>query len=48
MNAPEVSSGIGLRLLQKMGWQPGEGLGKSGDGPLEPLSLEVGFYLKLW
>lgn len=36
-----MSSGVGLKLMQKMGWTPGEGLGKCRDGPLEPLSLEV-------
>ncbi|VDD90985.1 unnamed protein product [Enterobius vermicularis] len=39
--ASRVSSGVGLKLMQKMGWTPGEGLGKCRDGPLEPLSLEV-------
>lgn len=27
--------------MQKMGWTPGEGLGKGRDGPLEPLVLDV-------
>lgn len=30
-----------MTLLQKMGWQPGEGLGKNKEGTLEPLRLEV-------
>ena len=30
-----------MALLQKMGWQPGEGLGKNKEGTLEPLKLEV-------
>ncbi|CAG0887211.1 unnamed protein product [Darwinula stevensoni] len=31
----------GRRLLEKMGWKPGEGLGKNKEGTLEPLSMEV-------
>ena len=27
--------------MQKMGWKPGEGLGKERDGNLEPLMLDV-------
>lgn len=30
-----------MHLLQKMGWKPGEGLGKEKTGALEPLLLEV-------
>lgn len=30
---------VGFRLLQKAGWNVGEGLGKSGDGILEPLKV---------
>lgn len=30
-----------MHLLQKMGWRPGEGLGKEKTGTLEPLLLEV-------
>lgn len=30
-----------MRLLQRMGWQPGKGLGKQEDGQLEPLLLDV-------
>lgn len=30
-----------MHLLQKMGWKPGEGLGKEKTGSLEPLLLEV-------
>lgn len=32
---------MGMALLQKMGWQPGEGLGKNKEGSLEPLRLEI-------
>lgn len=30
-----------MALLQKMGWKPGEGLGKNKEGTLQPLLLEV-------
>lgn len=32
---------MGMALLQKMGWRPGEGLGKNKEGTLIPLQLEV-------
>ncbi|XP_056640314.1 protein Son isoform X1 [Diorhabda sublineata] len=40
-SAAPVSGGMGMHLLQKMGWKPGEGLGKDRTGALEPLLLEV-------
>lgn len=36
-----LDSGMGMHLLQKMGWRPGEGLGKNKEGQLEPLALDV-------
>uniref|UniRef100_A0A182QHT5 G-patch domain-containing protein n=1 Tax=Anopheles farauti TaxID=69004 RepID=A0A182QHT5_9DIPT len=36
-----VTGGMGMHLLQKMGWQPGEGLGKEKNGSLQPLLLDV-------
>ncbi|EFA12364.2 Protein SON-like Protein [Tribolium castaneum] len=41
VTATPVSGGMGMHLLQKMGWKPGEGLGKEKTGALEPLLLEV-------
>ncbi|XP_064488769.1 serine/arginine repetitive matrix protein 2-like [Ornithodoros turicata] len=35
--AMPVLEGIGMHLLRKMGWNPGEGLGKNKEGALEPL-----------
>ena len=39
--APPVQGGIGMFLLQKMGWKPGDGLGKDNEGSREPLMLDV-------
>lgn len=36
-----VTGGMGMALLQKMGWKPGEGLGRSKTGSLQPLLLDV-------
>lgn len=36
-----VNSGMGMHLLKKMGWTPGEGLGKERNGSLTPLLLEL-------
>lgn len=36
-----VNSGMGMHLLKKMGWTPGEGLGKESNGSLTPLLLEL-------
>ncbi|OQR78447.1 protein SON-like [Tropilaelaps mercedesae] len=35
--ARAVEGGIGMALLQKMGWKPGTALGKNREGALEPL-----------
>lgn len=36
-----MKSQFGLKMLQKMGWTPGEGLGKNKEGSTEPLLLDV-------
>ena len=35
---PAVVTGIGKRLLEKMGWKDGQGLGKQGEGRTEPVA----------
>ncbi|XP_071540632.1 uncharacterized protein [Panulirus ornatus] len=39
--AAPVRPQFGLKMLQKMGWSPGEGLGKNKEGTIEPLMLDV-------
>jgi hypothetical protein len=34
---PSFDSTIGQKLLQKMGWKEGEGLGKDGQGIVNPI-----------
>jgi len=40
-NLTPVSGGIGMKLLQKMGWKPGQVIGKRGEGYAEPIALTV-------
>uniref|UniRef100_A0A0B7AJ79 G-patch domain-containing protein n=1 Tax=Arion vulgaris TaxID=1028688 RepID=A0A0B7AJ79_9EUPU len=40
-HAAPVNGGIGMFLLQKMGWKQGEGLGKNNEGSREPLMLDI-------
>ncbi|XP_067941869.1 G patch domain-containing protein 11-like [Watersipora subatra] len=35
------SNNKGFALLKKMGYKPGEGIGKSGEGRLEPVGIEL-------
>lgn len=41
MTARPVTGGMGMELLKKMGWRPGEGLGKNRKGVVEPISFRV-------
>ena len=38
-SADRVSGGIGEKLLQKMGWSQGQGLGKTGAGDVDPVEI---------
>ena len=40
-SAAPVQGGIGMFLLQKMGWSQGQGLGKNNEGETLPLMLDV-------
>ncbi|KAJ2826882.1 squalene synthetase-like protein, partial [Coemansia sp. 'formosensis'] len=41
-NAPEVgSSNIGHKMLQQMGWQPGQGLGAKEEGRATPVDVMI-------
>ncbi|GMR53290.1 hypothetical protein PMAYCL1PPCAC_23485 [Pristionchus mayeri] len=40
-NTMPVVSGVGMKLMQKMGWNPGEGLGRENQGDTLPLVLDV-------
>lgn len=39
--ASPLKSDFGMRMLKKMGWSPGEGLGKDKSGPLEPMLFDI-------
>lgn len=41
LNTAPVTSGMGMHLLRKMGWTPGQGLGLHENGGLQPLLLEL-------
>lgn len=41
MQKPMTNSSFGLRMLQKMGYQQGEGLGKDGSGIKEPIQVKL-------
>ena len=40
-NLKPIRDGVGLRLLQKMGWTHGQPLGKNRAGFLNPVTFEV-------
>lgn len=40
-NLAPIRGGVGMRLLQKMGWKPGQIIGKRGEGGYEPIALTV-------
>ncbi|KAJ2006415.1 hypothetical protein GGI04_001887, partial [Coemansia thaxteri] len=37
------SDNVGFKLLAKLGWQQGQGLGAAGDGIVEPIRLQTRF-----
>ncbi|XP_033111414.1 uncharacterized protein LOC117112440 isoform X2 [Anneissia japonica] len=39
-NSKKITSGIGMQLMKKMGWSGEGGLGKKGQGIVEPVSVE--------
>lgn len=36
-----ITSLFGMKMMRRMGWTPGEGLGKNKKGTLEPLLVDV-------
>lgn len=38
---PIEDTNVGHRLLQKFGWKPGQGLGRAGQGRVEPVSMQM-------
>lgn len=41
LDVPIQANNVGFRLLQKMGWHSGTGLGKAGQGRVEPIRVEL-------
>lgn len=41
--AAPITDGIGMLLLRKMGWEPGQGLGKKNEGVVDPIMLDIKF-----
>ena len=41
-----ISEGIGFRLLERMGWKPGEGLGIQSQGIKDPIMIQPCSYFK--
>uniref|UniRef100_A0A1B6KW23 G patch domain-containing protein 11 n=1 Tax=Graphocephala atropunctata TaxID=36148 RepID=A0A1B6KW23_9HEMI len=41
MSKPLDSNNVGFKMLQKLGFKPGSGLGRSGEGRVEPIPVEV-------
>ncbi|RKP09028.1 G-patch domain-containing protein [Thamnocephalis sphaerospora] len=39
VEVPIADSNIGFRMLQKMGWQSGQGLGRDGQGRVDPIPV---------
>ena len=39
--APLTEGNIGMLLLLKMGWTPGQGLGKNNEGTVNPIMLDI-------
>lgn len=40
-SAKPLMGGMGMMMLKKMGWKPGEGLGRDKNGVLQPLLLDL-------
>ncbi|XP_022799308.1 angiogenic factor with G patch and FHA domains 1-like [Stylophora pistillata] len=41
VHRPIKEENVGRKMLEKMGWKEGEGLGREGEGRLEPVTVEV-------